>query len=217
MTSANSSWVDKVKANKNIMSNKSLWSYILVAPVMFIAFIVPMVLWFIRSHHYGIEHEQDAAQLLFEKQSVVMHALGLGSMFYVLIGALGIIYAFTKFSYLFSMSKLDFYLSLPTTSARRIQSAYMVAVNNFIAIFLAVEAVAVLIAAAFGAINTALIIAILIQTVRMIIFFYTCFTITTLAILLCGTRMIALVLTAIMLYFPYILGEEFYYVNRMCF
>ena len=217
MTSANSSWVDKVKANKNIMSNKSLWSYILVAPVMFIAFIVPMVLWFIRSHHYGIEHEQDAAQLLFEKQSVVMHALGLGSMFYVLIGALGIIYAFTKFSYLFSMSKLDFYLSLPTTSARRIQSAYMVAVNNFIAIFLAVEAVAVLIAAAFGAINTALIIAILIQTVRMIIFFYTCFTITTLAILLCGTRMIALVLTAIMLYFPYILGEEFHYLNRMFF
>ena len=62
MTSANSSWVDKVKANKNIMSNKSLWSYILVAPVMFIAFIVPMVLWFIRSHHYGIEHEQEAAQ-----------------------------------------------------------------------------------------------------------------------------------------------------------
>lgn len=217
MTSANSSWVDKVKANKNIMSNKSLWSYILVAPVMFIAFIVPMVLWFIRSHHYGIEHEQEAAQLLFEKQSVVMHALGLGSMFYVLIGALGIIYAFTKFSYLFSMSKLDLYLSLPTTSARRIQSAYMVAVTNFIAIFLAVEAVAVLIAAAFGAINTALIIAILIQTVRMIIFFYTCFTITTLAILLCGTRIIALVLTAIMLYFPYILGEEFHYLNRMFF
>ena len=43
MTSANSSWVDKIKANKNIMSNKSLWSYILVAPVMFVTFAVYMV------------------------------------------------------------------------------------------------------------------------------------------------------------------------------
>lgn len=217
MTSANSSWVDKIKANKNIMSNKSLWSYVMVAPVMFIAFVVPMVLLFIRSHHFGIEHEQEAAQMLYEKQVVVMHTIGLGSMFYILIGALGIIYAFTKFSYLFSMSKLDFYLSLPTTSARRMQSAYFVAVTNFITIFLGVEVVAVLAALAFGALNAALIIAVLIQTVRMIIFFYTCFTITTLAILLCGTRIIALILTGIMLYFPFILGEEFHYLNRVFF
>ena len=65
---------------------------------MFIAFVVPMVLLFIRSHHFGIEHEQEAAQMLYEKQVVVMHTIGLGSMFYILIGALGIIYAFTKFS-----------------------------------------------------------------------------------------------------------------------
>ena len=103
MTSANSSWVDKIKANKNIMSNKSLWSYILVAPVMFVTFAVYMVFMFIRSNNYGLMNEQDAAQMLYEKQFVVMESIGLGSKFYILFGVLGIIYAFTKFSYLFSM------------------------------------------------------------------------------------------------------------------
>ena len=213
MTSANSSWVDKIKANKNIMSNKSLWSYILVAPVMFVTFAVYMVFMFIRSNNYGLMNEQDAAQMLYEKQYVVMESIGLGSKFYILFGVLGIIYAFTKFSYLFSMSKLDFYFSLPTTSARRVQSAYMVALTNFVGIFLGVEAVAILIAAAFKALSAGLMVAILIQTVRVIVLFFTCFTITTLAILLCGTKLIALILTFVMFFFPYLIGQEFHSLN----
>ena len=174
MTSANLSWVDKVKANKKIMSNRNLWTFVLVLPVVFIAFIVPTVLWFIRTTNYGNMHSQSAEQILFEKQMVVMRTIGLSSDLYLLIGALGILYAFAKFSYLFSTSKLDFYLSLPTTSARRVQSAYMVALSNFTGIYLIVVAIAFLISATTGAVNTAVVIAVLIQTARMLVFFYAC-------------------------------------------
>ena len=98
MTSANLSWVDKVKANKNIMSNRNLWSFVLVFPVVFISFIVPSVLWFIRSSNYGNMHGQTQAQMLYEKQMVVMRTIGLSSNLYLLVGALGILYAFAKFS-----------------------------------------------------------------------------------------------------------------------
>ena len=63
MTSANLSWVDKVKANKKIMSNRNLWTFVLVLPVVFIAFIVPTVLWFIRTTNYGNIHSQSAEQI----------------------------------------------------------------------------------------------------------------------------------------------------------
>lgn len=215
MTSANLSWVDKVKANKKIMSNRNLWTFVLVLPVVFIAFIVPTVLWFIRTTNYGNMHSQSAEQILFEKQMVVMRTIGLSSDLYLLIGALGILYAFAKFSYLFSTSKLDFYLSLPTTSARRVQSAYMVALSNFTGIYLIVVAIAFLISATTGAVNTAVVIAVLIQTARMLVFFYACFTIATLAIMLSGTKLIALIFTAFLLCLPAVLGEEFHQFNRI--
>ena len=215
MTSANLSWIDKVKANKNIMSNRNLWSFVLVFPVVFISFIVPTVLWFIRSSNYGNMHGQTQAQMLYEKQMVVMRTIGLSSNLYLLVGALGILYAFAKFSYLFSTSKLDFYLSMPTTSARRVQSAYMVAISNFVCIYLIVTGITFLISVATGAVNTAVLISVLIQTARMLVFFYACFTIATLAIMLCGTKLIAVVFTGFLLCLPMVFGEVFYQLNTI--
>jgi len=209
MTSTNLSWIDKVKANKKIMSNRNMWSNIIVLPLMFIVFIIPMLLFFIRSASIGMMRGQTAEQMLYEKQMVVLRAIGLNSEFYVLVCALGVIYAFAKFSYLFSTSKLDFYLSLPTTSARRVQSAYMVAITNFAGIYLFVVLFAYVISIGFGAVNTAVTISVLIQTARMLILFLASFSLTTLAIMLCGTKVIAIMFTGCLMIFPYIFGILF--------
>ena len=217
MTSANSSWSEKLKANGKSMGKRRLWAYVLVLPAMCISFVIPMLLMLLRSANYASIHNQTEARYIFEKQSTIMRTLGFSSPLIVLVGGMGIIYAFMCFSYLFNKSKLDFYFSLPTTSARRVLNAFSVALSNFIGIFLAAEALAILIAWAFGALNGAILIAIVIQTIRMIVFFYTCFTITTFAILLCGTRIMAILIAAFLFCITTFLCYELDFLNQTFF
>ncbi|MBO4457493.1 MAG: hypothetical protein J5802_07230 [Butyrivibrio sp.] len=217
MTSANLSWGDKIKANRKSMGKRRLWAYVLVLPAMAVAFVVPLLLYLLRAINYANDYAQTREVLLYEKQWSVLRIIGFDSPLIAVVGLMGVIYAFMGFSYLFSKSKLDFYLSLPTTSARRVLNAFAVALSNFTCILLAVEIAAILVAAIFGALSGPVLIAVLIQTIRMLVFFYACFTMTTLAIMLCGTRIIAILMAAFLLCITCVFSLEMYGLKRVFF
>ena len=194
MTSANLSLGEKIK-NRRTYLNRTLWTSLVVTPFYAAYFILGVIMMVSRSINYANVYHQTAEQLRMEKISAVANIVGIGSIAWILVVGTAIMFALQGFSYVFNISQMDFYLSQPTTRAQRIKRNYINAFGTFISIYVLTEAIALIIAAAMGAVNSNVLMAALIETLRAIILFFAFYNMTVLAVMLSGSLPIAILIT----------------------
>ena len=194
MTSANLSLGEKIK-NRRTYLNRTLWTSLVVTPFYAAYFILGVIMMVSRSINYANVYHQTAEQLRMEKISAVANIVGFGSIAWILVVGTAIMFALQGFSYVFNISQMDFYLSQPTTRAQRIKRNYINAFGCFISIYVGTELIALIIAAAMGAVNGNVLMAALLETVRAIILFFAFYNMTVLAVMLSGSLPIAILIT----------------------
>ena len=194
MTSANLSLGDKIKNHRTYI-NRTLWTYMIAVPVLAAYMILGVIMMVSRSINYAAVYNQSAEVLRIEKLKAVTRILGMEQLGWIIVIGIAVMFAIQSFSYVFSQSQMDFYYSQPTTRRGRIYRNYRNSMSTFMIMYVGLEIIAVIIAAAMGAVNGYSLLMMLIETVRVFVLFFTFYNITFLAVMLSGTLPIAIILT----------------------
>ena len=194
MTSGNLSFSEKFKNRKKYLT-RTLWTALVALPFVAAYYILGTVLLVSRSINYASIYFQTEEVLKIEKCKATASVLGLRGVGFGLVVLVAIAFAFQGFSYVFNQSQMDFYLSQPTTRHQRLRKNYANAFETFFVMFFVIESVALIIAAAMGAVNGAVLVSTGIEFLRSLVLFFTVYNVTVLAILLCGTLPSALIIT----------------------
>ncbi len=207
MTSANLSLGDRVK-NRTKYITRTLWISILAFIVMAIYYIFGVIMMVTRAINFANNHGQSLSVLQYEKYNAVTKIMGFEQFGFIIVMVIAMAFAFQGFSYLFDSRKIDFYLSQPTTRAQRLKKNYFDAITTFVVIYLFVEIVALIAAAIMGAVNSVVLVSVLLETVRTIIFFLTIYNLTVLAIMLSGSLPISMLVMLFFILISFVLGME---------
>ncbi|WP_024864615.1 DUF6449 domain-containing protein [Butyrivibrio sp. FCS014] len=194
MTSANLSLGDKLKNHRTYI-NRTLWTYLIAFPVLAAYMILGVIMMVSRSINYAAVYNQSAEVLKIEKLKAVTRVLGMEQLGWAIVIAIAAMFAIQSFSYVFSQSQMDFYYSQPTTRRGRIYRNYRNSMSTFMFMYVGLEIITLIIAAAMGAVNGYSLLMILIETVRVFVLFFTFYNITFLAVVLSGSLPIAIILT----------------------
>ena len=198
MTSASLSLSNRISNHKKYIT-RTLWSSIIAFLLMAIYYILGVIIMVTRSINYGKVYHQTPEYMYHEMQNAVTKVMGFEQLGWIIVVGTAIAFAFQGFSYVFEQKKLDFYLSQPTTRAERIRKNYFNAVSTFFLMYVLINVVALIIAAGMGAMSKVVLITVLIETLRSLILFFTFYNITVLAIFLCGSLPIAMLVTAFLM------------------
>lgn len=191
MTSASLSLSNRISNHKKYIT-RTLWTSIIGFLIMAVYYFLGTIVMVSRSINYGRIYHQTPEYMHHEMVCAVTRVLGFEQLGWVLVVGVAIAFAFQGFSYLFEQKKIDFYLSQPTTRADRIRKNYFNAITTFLMMYAVIYIVSLLIAACMGAMSSVLLVTALIEYLRMFVLFFTMYNITVLAILLCGSFPIAM-------------------------
>ena len=195
MTSASLSLSNRISNHKKYIT-RTLWTSIIGYLLMALYYILGTVVMVSRSINYGRLYHQTPEVMHHEMINAVTKILGFEQFGWVLVMAMAIAFAFQGFSYVFEQKKLDFYLSQPTTRTQRIRKNYVNAITTFAFMYISINAITLIIAAIMGAMSSVVLVTVLIETIRMIVLFFTMYNLTVLAILLCGSMPISMIVLA---------------------
>ena len=134
MTSANLSLGEKLKNHRTYL-NRTLWSGYIALPFLAAYFILGVIMMISRTINYAARYNQSEAVLYQEKLRAVSRVLGIEQFGFVIVIGIAVMFALQGFSYVFDTSKLDFYLSQPTTKAQRIAKNYFNAITSFLIMY----------------------------------------------------------------------------------
>lgn len=207
MTSANLSFSDKIKNQKKYITG-TLWTSLVAFPFVFAYFVLGVVMMISRSINYYRLYNQTDAVLAMEKCRAVSRIMGLDSITFLLVMLIGVVFAFQGFSYLFSQSRIDFYLSQPTTRVQRIKKTFVSAFLTYLAMFGVSEIIALIIAACMGGINKQVLVSLLVEFINNIILYFAVYNVTVVAIMLCGTYVSAILVTGLFAFTSIIFAVE---------
>ncbi len=207
MTSASLSLSNKISNHKKYIT-RTLWTSVIGYMVMLIYYCLGVITMISRSINYAKINDQSSQVLFHEKLGAVTRVMGIEQYGWVIVVIVAIAFAFQGFSYVFDQRKIDFYLSQPTTRAGRIRKNYFNAITTFMVMYISANAIALFIAALMGAVNSVVIVNVLIEALRSFVLFFTIYNVTVLAILLCGSLPIAMLVLAFLLVVSIIFGYE---------
>ena len=216
MTSANLSLGEKLKNHRTYL-NRILWSGYIALPFLAAYFILGVIMMISRTINYAARYNQSEAVLYQEKLRAVSRVLGIEQFGFVIVIGIAVMFALQGFSYVFDTSKMDFYLSQPTTKAQRIAKNYFNAITSFLIMYVGCEVVALVIAACMGAVGKYLYLSVLIETIRAFNLFFAFYNITVLAVMLSGSLPIAILLTGFFAFISILFAGELYFFNSMFF
>ena len=216
MTSANLSLGEKLKNHRTYL-NRTLWSGYIALPFLAAYFILGVIMMISRTINYAARYNQSDAVLYQEKLRAVSRVLGVEQFGFVIVIGIAVMFALQGFSYVFDTSKLDFYLSQPTTKAQRIAKNYFNAITSFLIMYVGCEVIALIIAACMGAVGRYLYLSVLIETIRAFNLFFAFYNITVLAVMLSGSLPIAILLTGCFAFISILFAGELYFFNSMFF
>jgi ABC-2 type transport system permease protein len=214
MTSANLSLGERLKNHRTYI-NRTLWSSYIALPFLAAYFILGVIMMISRTINYAARYNQSDAVLYQEKLRAVSRVLGVEQLGFVFVIGIAVMFALQGFSYVFSTSKLDFYLSQPTTRSQRIAKNYFDAITTFLIIYVGCEVIALIIAACMGAVGKYLYLSVLIETIRAFNLFFAFYNITVLAVMLSGTLPIAILLTGCFAFISILFAGELYFFKNI--
>ncbi|MBQ3798042.1 MAG: hypothetical protein II842_17500 [Butyrivibrio sp.] len=209
MTSKSLSFSEKMGNHKKYIT-RTLWTSIIGFLLMAVYYILGVIMLISRSVNYSMLYSQSAEVLHHYKLNAVGRVLGFEQIGFVITFFIAIAFAFQGFAYVFDQKQLDFYMSQPTTRAQRLWRNYFKAFSTYIIMYVIIEALALIIAAAMGGVNDVILATALAEMVRNIILYFTVYNITLLAILLSGTFPIALLVVLFFMFVSLVLGFELY-------
>ncbi|RKM57049.1 hypothetical protein D6853_03260 [Butyrivibrio sp. X503] len=205
MTSGNLSLGDRIRNRKKYI-NSTLWTSLIALPLMAIYYIFGLIMTITRTFNYAEVSGQSMNKFYNSKLDAVIVVMGFKQIGWLLAMFIAIMFAYQGFSYLFSQSKLDFYLSQPTTRYQRIRKNFANAIGTFTLMYVAVEIIALIVAACFGAVNGPVLLNVLVETIRTIITFSVVYSVTVLAMFLSGNMPTAILLTGFFAFIPAIIS-----------
>lgn len=214
MTSANLSLSDKLKTRTKII-NRTLWTSLIALPLMAVYYIFGMIMVMTKVADYAESSAQSMEKFFNSKLDGVIVIMGFKSIGWLLAMFIAIMFAYQGFSYLFSQSKLDFYLSQPTTRTQRIRRIFGNAISTYVIMLLAVEAVALIIAAFSGAVNGPVLVNVLFETLRTVVVFIVVYTVTVFAMFLSGNMLTAIILTGFFGFLPALISYEINFLRKI--
>ncbi|MCR5558016.1 MAG: DUF6449 domain-containing protein [Butyrivibrio sp.] len=209
MTSRSLSFSEKMGNHKKYIT-RNLWTSIIGLLLMAAYYILGVIMLISRSINYAAIYNQSAELLYHYKCNAVGRILGFEQFGFLITIFIAIAFAFQGFSYVFDQKQLDFYMSQPTTRAQRLWSGYFKAFATYLAMYVIIEAIALIIAAAMGGVNNVVLVTALAEMVRNFILFFAVYNITLLAILLSGTFPIAVLVLLFFMFVSLIVGFELY-------
>ncbi len=204
MTSVNLSLGDRFKNHKTYI-NRTLWTSYIALPLLAAYFIIGVIMMISRSVNYAEVYNQSSLVLEREKIAGVSRILGFSQYGWVLVIGAAVMFALQGFNYVFNLSQIDFYLSQPTTRSQRLRRNYVNAISTFFVMYILAEAIALIIAAAMGAMNRFVLYSAMVEILRALNLFFAFYNITVLAVMLSGTLPIAILLTMGMSFIPILL------------
>ncbi|MBR1669220.1 MAG: hypothetical protein IJ695_00795 [Butyrivibrio sp.] len=207
MTSANLSLVNRIKMHRTYVG-RTLWISLVLLPFFAVYFILGVIMMVSRAINYAAIYNQSAQELYHEKLLAVHRIVGFSQIGFILVIISAILFALQGFSYVFNMGQMDFFLSQPTTRAQRIRKNYINAFTTFFAIYFLPLLISLVIAAVMGAVNSNIIAAALLETMRAVILFAAIYNVSVLSVLLTGSLPIAILLTATFLAVPVVISGE---------
>ncbi len=207
MTSANLSLADRVRNHRKYIT-RTLWISIIAFLFMAVYYVLGVIMMVSRAINYGNIYHQPESTIRIEKLNAVTKIMGFEQIGFIIIIFTAVAFAFQGFSYVFDQRKIDFFLSQPTTRAERMRKNYFNAFSTFIVMYLGVEAIALLAATVMGAMNSVVLVSVLLETLRSIVLFFTIYNFTVLAILLSGSLPIATMVLFFLFGITCILGFE---------
>lgn len=216
MTSKNLSLTEKMKNHRKYIS-RTLWTSFIALPLMAAYYVLALIMMLSRASNYARIYHQTPDVLYQEKLRAVSRIMGMDQLGWVLVGFVAFMFAFQGFSYMFSQSQLDFYMSQPTTRRQRVTKNIFNAVSTFLIIYILVEALGLIVAACYGAISGPLLLMVLLETLRTIVFFLAIYNLTVLAMMLSGTIPMAVLLTMFFGCISVVIGGELFAFTRLFF
>ena len=183
MTSANLSLVNRIKMHRTYVG-RTLWISLVLLPFFAVYFILGVIMMVSRAINYAAIYNQSAQELDHEKLPAVHRIVGFSQIGFILVIISAILFALQGFSYVFNMGQMDFFLSQPTTRAQRIRKNYINAFTTFFAIYFLPLLISLVIAAVMGAVNSNIIAAALLETMRAVILFAAIYNVSVLSVLL---------------------------------
>ena len=114
---------------------------------MAIYYIFGVIMMLTRTINYAEVSRQSEGKFYHSRLDAVIVTMGFKQIGWLLAMFIAIMFAYQGFSYLFSQSKLDFYLSQPTTRNQRIRKNFANAIGTFTMMYVVVEVIALIIAA----------------------------------------------------------------------
>jgi ABC-2 type transport system permease protein len=216
MTSENLSLGEKFKNHRTII-NRTLWTSYVALPFLAADFILGVIMMVSRAINYAEVYRQSAEVLHQEKLRAVSKVIGMEGNGWILVTIIAIMFALQGFSYIFNQSQLDFYMSQPTTRAQRIRRNFFNAITTYLILYMFCMLLALIVAAAMGAVNSYVILSVLLEALNNFILFLAFYNMTVLAVILSGTLPIAIILTGCFVFIPLIVAGELYLYKNMFF
>ncbi|MCR5670215.1 MAG: hypothetical protein K6G10_04355 [Butyrivibrio sp.] len=216
MTSVSLSLADRIKNRKKYI-NRTLWTSLVAFPIMAAYYVLGVIMMVSRSINYARIYHQADKILHHEKLKAVSMIMGFEQMGVLIVGAIALAFAFQGFSYVFSQSRMDFYLSQPTTRRQRMFTNYINAITTFLGMYVISVALGLIAAAVMGALNHVVLISVLLASLRNLLFFIVVYNIAVMSVLLSGSLPIAMILTAFFSFFTFIYEYVFAIYKRVFF
>ena len=164
MTSRSLSFSEKMGNHKKYIT-RNLWTSVIGLLLMAAYYILGVIMLISRCVNYAMLYNQSAEVLYHYKCNAVGRILGFEQFGFLITIFVAIAFAFQGFSYVFDQKQLDFYMSQPTTRAQRLWNGYFKAFTTYLAMYVLIEAIALIIAAAMGGVNKVVIVTALAEMV----------------------------------------------------
>ena len=216
MTSANISLGEKIK-NKHKYLNRTLWTYMIAVPLMAVYYVFGMIMVITKTINYAETSGQSMEKFYNSRLDAVVLIMGFKQFGWLIAMFCAIMFAYQGFSYLFSQSKLDFYLSQPTTRYQRIRKNFRDAIGVFTVLYVSFEILGLIIALFYGAVNGPVLLNVFVETLRTLITFIVVYLVTVLAMFLSGNMPTAVLLTGFFAFLPGVISLELIQLKRIFF
>ena len=185
----------KLAALQTDMAKHRLWLIALSTLIFLLAYVLlPLIL---LVHERNLLLVQESHDLQYDLLNMALQMYGLDSALSYVVAPLAVLFALAGFAFLYRMNTLDFYESEPFT---RLQRYMLICVNNlliFTPILVVSTVIAMLFTLLFGGVRLLVYFEIVFQMMRLFLLFFSVNGIATLAAVLSGNLVIAVLLTTL--------------------
>lgn len=209
MMSKNSSSTDVINKQK-ILGRQRIWLIAATALSLCLYYPLMAILMITGSRSLSLSLGYSSQQTISGCITEVSKLAGYRQNGIILVMILAVIIAITEFSYVFNRVRIDFYDSQPVSRKKRFSELYINGLLIFVFSYVAAMILMLIAAALLNSVSGILLLEIVMETIRVMIFFLAVYSISIAAVMLSGTLPVAIIMSAFLLFAEYLFSYAFY-------